>query len=178
MDTVKLFIDGQAVEAPIGATILEAARQTDIYIPSLCYHPDLPPAKGIAATSVVFQGSRKIENAMPEEPGRGCGLCVVEVEGEKELMGACAAEAAAGMVVITNNDRIKAARQEKLMPIMARHRHACLTCAQQEGCPRSQCSSNVPANERCCPQFGHCELQKVANYSASSIRHPNGFPPI
>ena len=164
MDTVKLFIDGQAVEAPIGATILEAARQANIYIPSLCYHPDLPPAKGIAATSVVFQGSRKIENAMPEEIGKGCGICVVEVEGKDELVGSCATEVEAGMVVFTQNERVGTKRQENLMPIMTRHQHACLTCAQQEGCPRSLCSSNVPENERCCPQFGHCELQNVANY--------------
>jgi NADPH-dependent glutamate synthase beta subunit-like oxidoreductase/Pyruvate/2-oxoacid:ferredoxin oxidoreductase delta subunit len=80
------------------------------------------------------------------------------------------------MVVITNSDRIKAARQEKLMPIMARHRHACLTCAQQEGCPRSQCSSNVPENERCCPQFGHCELQNVANYVGIPAATPKWVP--
>ncbi len=48
------------------------------------------------------------------------------------------------------------------MPILARHPHACLTCAQQGGCSRSQCSSNVPESERCCPRFGHCELQRVA----------------
>jgi hypothetical protein len=80
------------------------------------------------------------------------------------------------MVVITHNDRIKAARQEKLMPIMARHRHACLTCAQQEGCPRSQCSANVPENERCCPQFGHCELQNVANYVGLPDATPKWVP--
>ena len=164
MNTVNLSIDGRPVEVAAGTTILEAAGSLDIYIPRMCHHPDLPPAKGSQSARVVFQGNHEIENAMPEEPGQGCGLCVVEVEGEEELVGACAAEVAEGMVAITHNDRIKAARQEKLMPIMARHRHACLTCAQQEGCPRSQCSSNVPANERCCPQFGHCELQNVANY--------------
>ncbi len=164
MNTVSLSIDGQPAEVAAGTTILDSAGSLNIYIPRLCHHPDLPPAKGSQSARNIFQGDRNIENAMPEEPGQGCGLCVVAVEGEEELVGACVAEVAEGMVVCTNNDRIKAARREKLMPIMARHRHACLICAQQDGCPRSQCSANVPENERCCPQFGHCELQNVANY--------------
>jgi len=176
MNTVSLSIDGQPVEVAAGTTILEAAGSLDIYIPVLCHHPDLPSAQGGESAQVVFQGDREIENAMLEEPGRGCGLCVVEIEGEEELVGACAAEVAEAMVVITHSDRIKAARQEKLMPIMARHRHTCLTCAQQEGCPRSQCSSNVPENERCCPQFGHCELQNVANYVGIPAATPKWVP--
>ncbi|UCD79790.1 MAG: FAD-dependent oxidoreductase [Desulfobacterales bacterium] len=164
MDTVDLSIDGRQLQVPVGTTILEAARSADIYIPTLCYHPDLPPAKGSQAARIIFQGDRKIENAGPGEHGQGCGLCVVEVEGIDDLVGSCDTEVAESMTVATTNDRIKAARQEKLVPIMIRHRHACLTCAQQEGCPRTQCSSNVPENERCCPQFGHCELQNVANY--------------
>jgi len=176
MNTVSLYIDGQPLEVAAGTTILEAAGNLDIYIPRLCHHPDLPPAQGSQSARIVFQGDREIENALPEGSGQGCGLCVVEVEGEEELVGACAAEVAAGMVVTTNNERIKATRQEKLIPIMARHRHTCLTCAQQEGCPRSQCSANVPENERCCPQFGHCELQNVANYVGILDASPKWIP--
>jgi NADPH-dependent glutamate synthase beta subunit-like oxidoreductase len=176
MATVNLTIDGQPVEVPAGTTILAAARKADIYIPSLCYHPDLPPAKDRPAVQAVFHGKHKIENAMPEQPGKGCGICVVEVEGQSDLVGSCAAEAADGMVVVTQNERIKEKRQENLVPIMARHRHACLTCAQQEGCPRTQCSINVPENERCCPQFGHCELQNVANYVGLSDATPKWVP--
>lgn len=172
MDTVNLTIDGQPIEVPAGTTILEAARKVDIFIPSLCYHPDLPPAKDRPAVQTVFHGKHKIENAMPEQPGKGCGICVVEIEDQSDLVGSCATEAADGMVVITQNERIKHKRQENLVPIMARHRHACLTCAQQEGCPRTQCSSNVPENERCCSQFGHCELQNIANYVGLSDSTP------
>ncbi|MFH1293610.1 MAG: FAD-dependent oxidoreductase, partial [Pseudomonadota bacterium] len=176
MDQIKLTIDGQEIEAQAGTTILEAARGVDIYIPSLCSHPDLPQAEGIQAAKVIYQGERKIENAMPEEAGKGCGLCVVEVEGETDLVKSCSTEVREGMVVITDNDRIKAERQENLIPILTRHRHACLTCAQQEGCSRSQCSSNVPENERCCTLFGHCELQNVANYVGISPTTPKWVP--
>ncbi len=176
MKEVTLTINGQEIVVPDGTTILEAAKGADIYIPTLCYYPDLRVAKGIEAAKVVYQGDRKVENAMPEEAGKGCGLCVVEVEGEADLIGSCGTEVTDGMVVVTENDRITARRQENLLPILARHCHACLTCAQQEGCSRSQCSSNVPENERCCTQFGHCELQDVANYIGISPSTPKWIP--
>ncbi|MGD2126971.1 MAG: FAD-dependent oxidoreductase [Desulfobacteraceae bacterium] len=176
MHRVILTINGQDIEAAAGVSILEAARTAGIYIPTLCYHPDLPPAEGSQTAQAVYQGEREIENAMLDEPGKDCGLCVVEVEGEPDLVGSCAAEVKPGMVVVTENQRIKEKRQENLIPILARHSHACLICAQQEGCPRTQCSSNVPENERCCPQFGHCELQDVANYIGISPSTPKWLP--
>ena len=176
MDTVNLTIDGQPIEVAAGTTILEAARKADIYIPSLCYHPDLLPAKDHPAVEAIFQGKLRIENASPEQLGKGCGICVVEIEGQDDLIGSCATQAADGMVVITQNERIKAKRQENLIPIMARHRHACLTCAQQEGCSLTQCSSNVPEYERCCAQFGHCELQNVASYVGIPDSTPRWTP--
>ncbi len=176
MNRVRLTINGQDIEAQPGVSILEAARSAGIYIPALCYHPDLPVAKGSQGVKVVYQGEQRIENAMPEEPGKGCGLCVVEVEEEKDLVGSCATEVKEGMVVTTENDRIQAKRQENLVPILAGHPRACLTCAQQEGCPRTQCSSNVPENERCCDQFGDCELQNVANYVGISGATPKWLP--
>ncbi len=176
MKEVTLTINAQEIVVPDGATILEAAQGAGIYIPTLCYHPDLPIAKGIEAARVIYQGDRKVENAMPDEAGKGCGLCVVEVEGEAELISSCGTEVTDGMVVVTENDRITARRQKNLIPILSRHPHACLTCAQQEGCSRSQCSSNVPENERCCTQFGHCELQNVANYIGISPSTPKWIP--
>jgi len=176
MSQIDLTIDGQDIQVPSGTTILEAAKAADIYIPTLCYHPDLPGAKGARAAGAVYQGKKRTENAMPDEQGKGCGICVVEVEGEADLVGSCGTEVREGMVVSTENDRIGAKRQENLIPILTRHRHACLTCAQQEGCSRSQCSSNVPENERCCTLFGHCELQNVANYTGISPSTPKWVP--
>ena len=173
---MKLTINGQEIEVLKGTTILEAAKSAGIYIPTLCYHPDLPPARGREASRVVYQGARKIENAMPEEMGKGCGLCVVEVERDAELVASCETQVSEGMVVFTENDQIRTKRQENLIPILTRHRHACLTCAQQEGCSRSQCSTNVPENERCCTLFGHCELQRVARYVGISDSTPKWLP--
>jgi len=176
MDQVTLTIDGREIRVPTGVTILEAARHVNIYIPVLCSHPDLPPAEGQEPATVVYQGDRKIKNAIPGETARGCGLCVVEVEGEADLMASCSTEARPGMVVTTESERIEAERRENLIPILARHSHACLTCAQQEGCPRTQCSANVPENERCCSLFGRCELQNVARYIGISPATPGWVP--
>lgn len=176
MTTVRITIDEQPIEVPAGTTILEAARTADIYIPSLCYHPDLPPAKDLPAVDIVFQGYRKIENARPEKSGQGCGICVVEIKGSSDLVGSCATEVSDGMVVTTLNERIKTKRRDNLLPIMARHRHACLTCAQQDGCPRTSCSLNVPEEERCCDQFGYCELQNIVNFVGMPDAAPRWVP--
>jgi formate dehydrogenase (NADP+) beta subunit len=173
---IRLVINGQKVEVLPGTTILEAARNLGIYIPALCFHPDLPPAEGSEASRVIYQGDRKIVNAMPGKPAKGCGLCVVEVEGTQDLVDSCSTEVKPGMAVVTENDRIKAKRQENLIPILTRHPHACLTCTQQEGCSRSQCSIDVPEKERCCTRFGHCELQDAANYVGISPTTPKWLP--
>ncbi|MBT8340656.1 MAG: 4Fe-4S dicluster domain-containing protein, partial [Desulfatitalea sp.] len=176
MELIQLTIDGQSVEVPVGTTVLEAARHAGVYIPVLCHHPDLPPAKASLPVPVVYQGERSVENAASGQGYQGCGLCVVEVAGKADLVGSCDTEAIQGMVVTTDSDRVKQQRREKLVPILARHRHACLTCAQQEGCSRSQCSSNVPENERCCTRFGHCELQAVVNWVGISDHTPKWKP--
>ena len=100
----------------------------------------------------------------------------MEVEGEGKVVCSCSTEVEAGMIVVTDNERIRSKRQGNLIPIFTRHRHACLTCAQQEGCSRTQCSSNVPENERGCHLFGLCELQDIANYAGISPDTPKWTP--
>ncbi len=63
MNTLNLSIDGQPTQVPDGSIILEAAGRFDIYIPALCHHPDLPPAKGGKSSPVVFQGGRDNDSA-------------------------------------------------------------------------------------------------------------------
>jgi len=80
------------------------------------------------------------------------------------------------MAVVTEGEHIAALRQHNLVPILARHPHACLTCAQQEGCSLTQCSSGVPEEERCCVLFGRCELQKVVRYLGVPSTVPRWTP--
>jgi NADH dehydrogenase/NADH:ubiquinone oxidoreductase subunit G len=78
---VRLTIDGRTVEAPAGASVLDAALAAGIYVPHLCHHPDLPP-----------EGT--------------CRLCVVEIQGRERPVASCETHAAAGMVVRTQSDEI------------------------------------------------------------------------
>ncbi len=76
MSEVQLVIDGNEVTAKDNITILEAARQVGIEIPTLCHSPDLLPSGN-------------------------CRVCVVELEGSRTLVGSCHTPIAEGMVIRT-----------------------------------------------------------------------------
>jgi len=163
MDTISITIDGTKVDAKKGISILEASQNAGIYIPSLCAHPDLPPLVGLKPNKEVFQGNSKFRNTQSKEH-LGCQLCVIKIEGVEGLVTSCNTIAEEGMIIRTDSSEIQNLRREKLMNILSNHPHACLICAQREGCSREPCSPNVPVEERCCPILGRCELQKVAEY--------------
>lgn len=159
-ETVTLTIDGRSMQAPVGASVLNAATAAGIYIPALCAHPDMPPAA---------QRSCKGESG----PGNGCNLCLVEIEGQPAQRNACSLPVEAGMVVVSQSKEIGAARQANLGKILGTHPHVCLTCPQRDGCSRSQCSYGNPPEMRCCSIFASCELRRVSDY----IGIPNATPP-
>ncbi|MFX0006934.1 MAG: FAD-dependent oxidoreductase [Candidatus Hermodarchaeota archaeon] len=163
MDSISITINGTKVEAEKDSTILKAALDAGIYIPSICAHPDLPTLVGLKPYQEIFQGETRINNDYSQEH-QGCQLCVVKVEGIRELKTSCSTIIEEGMVISTDNPEIHSFRQEKLLTVLSKHPHACLMCAQREGCSREPCSPNVPVVERCCPILGRCELQKVAEY--------------
>ncbi|MFQ5826081.1 MAG: 2Fe-2S iron-sulfur cluster-binding protein, partial [Dehalococcoidia bacterium] len=164
MDTITLAIDGLEVRARAGATVLETAQSAGIYIPRLCFHPDLPPSRETKALDSIYRGRELIKGTDPDKGFEGCGLCVVEIEGREDLPTACTTPVAQDMVVHTNTPQVLELRRNNLVPILATHPHACLTCAQREGCSREPCSLKVAVTDRCCPKFGRCELQKIAEY--------------
>jgi Fe-S-cluster-containing dehydrogenase component len=184
VNMITLTIDDVKVEVPEGITVLEAAQGMEIYIPRLCYHPDLPTFKGLKPVEFVYRGDERIESdtlrlcsgqALDQE-FEGCQLCVVEIEGMEGFPTSCNTLAEQGMVVRTDTPELQKLRMESLVPFLADHPHYCLTCAQREGCSRTQCSSNVPENERCCPLLGHCEVQKVAEHVGISEKIPKYVP--
>jgi len=142
MTKLTLTIDGHQIAARKGMTIFEAAAEADIYIPSLCAHPDLPPSGE-------------------------CGLCLVEIEGESEFVLSCTTKVAESMVVHTDTPELRQKQRQVLKKILSEHPNACLTCWHKERCqPFDICLRNVAVNERCvtCPENGRCELQKVVDY--------------
>ena len=160
----KLTIDGVEVTAPEGTPILDAAQQAEIYIPHLCSHPDLPPVEELKPAQAIYRGEKRLENKKPELVYEGCQLCVVAIEGREGFQRACSTKVGEGIVVSTNTPELQEYRRDRLMLLLAKHPHACLTCAQKEGCARFPCSMNIPEKERCCPKFGNCEFQRLVEY--------------
>jgi ferredoxin len=162
---ITLTIDDIEVTVPEGTKVLDAAQQADIYIPHLCSHSDLPPAPGMKPDPVVYRGSERISgNSSQPKEYEGCKLCLVQIKGMEGFPKACDTLAAKGMVVGTSRPEVQALRRDNLFLIISNHPHACLICAQRQGCSMTQCSSNVAEPERCCPKFNACELRKVAEY--------------
>jgi formate dehydrogenase major subunit/formate dehydrogenase alpha subunit len=85
----KLTIDGQEVRVADGASVLDAARQAGISVPTLCYHPYL---KAVGS----------------------CRLCVVDIEGYRGLPASCSTPASSDMVVHTRTPRVLEYRQQML----------------------------------------------------------------
>lgn len=79
MAMVNVIIDNKNYQVPEGMSVLQACRMNNIYIPTLCYHPELTP-----------------EGA--------CRLCVVEVNTSKTLVASCVYPVSEGMIVKTNTD--------------------------------------------------------------------------
>jgi NADPH-dependent glutamate synthase beta subunit-like oxidoreductase len=141
-DLIKLTIDGKEVEVEKGLTVLQAAQRAGIYIPTLCYHPNL-------------------------QPYGGCRMCVVEIENMRGLPTSCTTPAGAGMKVKTDTEPLKDLRRSILQLTLSEHPNACLTCHRRERCgPNDICLYSVAVNERCvsCPANYHCELQNLVDY--------------
>jgi NADH-quinone oxidoreductase subunit G len=110
---VKLTIDGNEVQVPKGTMVLEAAEQIGIHIPRLCYDPDL---SNVGA----------------------CRLCIVEIEGMRNLPASCVTEVSEGMVVRTDTPAVMEARKTVLELLLANHPVDCLTCEKLGECTLSQ----------------------------------------
>ena len=121
MDKIKITIDKQEAEVAEGTSILEAARGLGISIPSLCH--------------------MKLEDLQYENNPGACRICVVEVEGRRNLAPACKTRCTEGMIVRTHTPRVMNARRTVMELILSNHPPKCLTCSKN----------------------GYCELQAVAH---------------
>ncbi len=105
----RITVDGQAVEALPGQSILEAALDSGVYIPHICSHRDLHPA-GV------------------------CRMCVVEIEGREGLSTSCNTPAEDGMVVRTGTDQVKQVRRLAAELLLANHPADCTACPVYLNC--------------------------------------------
>ena len=106
---VNLSINDVPICVPEGVTIIEAAKRNGISIPNLCYMENL------------------------HEYG-SCRICVVEVEGARNLQAACVTKVQGGMKVNTNSERVRKARRVLYELILSDHSKDCLSCARNQSC--------------------------------------------
>lgn len=109
-ETVSLHIDHKQIYADSGTTILEAARQNGITIPTLCYHPRLKPLGH-------------------------CRLCIVKIEGIKRPITSCDNPVAEGMIVTTDTPQLRKMRSQIITLALSTHPYEdCLTCVRTGTC--------------------------------------------
>lgn len=109
MKTIKLTIDNHEVEAPEGATIIQAAMQAGVEVPHFCFHPRLKIAGN-------------------------CRMCLVEIDKQPKLAASCAMPAVDGMVVYTNSEKVKKGREGVLEFLLINHPLDCPICDQGGEC--------------------------------------------
>ena len=108
-NTITLTVNGKEISGAKGQTVLEVFRDNGIHIPTLCYHPKMPPYGG-------------------------CRLCIVEIEKMRGLVPACTTPVADGMVVQTHTEQVVRVRKSVLELLLAYGNHNCLLCESNGDC--------------------------------------------
>lgn len=127
MTQASYWIDGHEVDAATGLTILEASHQLGIEIPTLCHEPEL-------------------------EPTAQCRMCLVEIEGVRQPLPACATRAEPGMQVRTLTESIRRSRQTTLQLLLARHPALCPARSRGMSCRLCDYAEKYGVSQAC---FSH-----------------------
>lgn len=127
MEVVKLTIDNKPVVVNKGTTLLEAAKSIGVKIPSLCY--------------------MKLDDLNFENKPGGCRVCVVEVEGRRNLAPACKTECSEGMTINTHSMRVINARRTVMELILSDHPSDCLICAKAGNCELQSLAQDLGIRE-------------------------------
>lgn len=147
---VSITVDGQVIEAPAGAPLVEVLKNNGFYVSSLCYIDGL-------------------------KPYAGCRSCLVRIEGPPALQLSCTAVVQENMVVYTDTDEVKEARKSVLSIILANHSDRCLTCHRREHChPGDICLRDDVVTHRCltCSKNYRCELQATCEMVGTAGYEP------
>jgi NADH dehydrogenase/NADH:ubiquinone oxidoreductase subunit G len=143
MDNVTLKINGMTIEVPSSYTVLEAAKEAGIHIPTLCY------LKGL------------------NEVG-ACRVCVVEVEGARTLQASCVLPVREGMEIKTNSKRVRESQKMTTELLLANHNRECLTCSRSQNCELQNLSEELGIEQ---VSFeGAKREEKIDNQSFSIVR--------
>jgi NADH-quinone oxidoreductase subunit G len=129
---VTLTIDQQVVSVPEGTLIVNAARMADIHIPVFCYHPKLEPV-GMCRMCLVEVGRPAIDPATKQLFLEADGKPKIQFGPKLET--SCTTPVSEGMVVLTSNEKVKAARKEVVEFILTSHPLDCPICDKGGECP-------------------------------------------
>ena len=125
---IQATINHKPVTVPEGTSILEAARQVQVKIPTLCHHPDLPPTAA-------------------------CGICIVRLEGTKRMLRACCTPIEHGMKIITHDPEIVEVRRTVLELILSNHPNDCLKCGRNQSCELQNLAADFGIREELFDKF-------------------------
>ncbi len=144
---VSLEIDGKKLKVPIGTTILDAAKELGVRIPTLCHHEDLCVA-GV------------------------CRMCVVEVEGQRTLQASCAFPITQPIKVKTHSRKVRLARRHILDLLLANHYGECYACNRNNNCELQSLAKEYGVDFF---RFGHPDkpLFEIDTSSHSVVRDMN-----
>ena len=123
---VTITIDGKQISVDENLSILEAAQEADVKIPTLCYLKDV------------------------NEVG-ACKMCVVEVEGSRHLVTSCNTKVKEGMVVNTHSERVVNSRKQVLNMLLANHDVRCFSCSKSGDCRLQDLSNEYGITKSCYP---------------------------
>lgn len=119
---VTIFVDGKEVQVPDGITILEACKMQKIHIPTLCYMEGL-------------------------SPWGGCRICVVEVEGQPNLVASCVTPVREGMRIKTSSKKVREARKTNLELLLSNHPLDCQLCDRNGSCELQELAYELGVRE-------------------------------
>lgn len=142
---VTLTIDGKEVKAPVGSTVLEAAKSAGINIPTLCFLKDI------------------------NEIG-ACRMCIVDV-GARSLQAACMYPVSEGLKVTTNSPKIRETRRVTLELILSSHEKKCLSCVRSLNCELQKLALDL--NVKDIRFEGELQHYPIDDLSPSIVRDPN-----
>ncbi|KAB2844395.1 MAG: 2Fe-2S iron-sulfur cluster binding domain-containing protein, partial [Melioribacteraceae bacterium] len=142
--SITVEINEKKVTVPMGTTILEACRQNQIHIPTLCHHEDLCIA-GV------------------------CRLCVVEVEGMRTLQASCAYPITSPMKIKTSTPMVRKARRHILDLLLSEHYGECYSCVRNNNCELQKLANEYGVDSY---TFGHVKESqyKIDDSSYSVVR--------
>ncbi|MDJ0305554.1 NADH-dependent [FeFe] hydrogenase, group A6 [Dehalobacter sp.] len=146
MQTINITLNGKITAVAPEITILEAARQQGIDLPTLCHHPD-------------------------QRVKANCRICVVEVEGIKNLVPSCSTKVTAGMNITTNSPRVRETVRTILELIFADHPQECLTCIRNGNCELRQIAAKFGVRDIQGEKRKHSFFQDFS--TPSLVRNPD-----